>query len=72
MVAENIRNKTNMLSTQAIEEFRKLYKDEFDEVITVSESEILGARLVSLVKAVYGNDLINLKTIDKNNIKEKT
>lgn len=41
------------LSEKAIQEFRQIYKQEFDKEITPSEADRLGTNLISLIKLVY-------------------
>jgi hypothetical protein len=42
-----------MLSKQAVDEFKALYKKEFGEELSDSEAHEKGLRLINLIKAVY-------------------
>jgi hypothetical protein len=46
-----------MLSTEALEEFKKLYKDKYETQLNNKDALEYGTRLIGFVKAVYGNDL---------------
>jgi len=41
------------LSKQAIQEFREIYKDEFDQIISTTEAKKLGINLLNLMNVVY-------------------
>ncbi|MCL5431900.1 MAG: hypothetical protein M1484_02235 [Patescibacteria group bacterium] len=57
-----------MLSKEALEQFKTLYKQEYGVNLTDQIAEEFGNKLVTLVKAVYGD---NLPDIDKNGKREK-
>lgn len=52
------------LSTEALEQFKKMYKERYEIQLTNEEAIEFGIRLIKLVKAVYGNNLPKSKTID--------
>lgn len=54
-----------MLTTEALREFKELYKKEYKIELEDKEALELGTRLIGLVKAVYGNNLPAPKNIDK-------
>lgn len=58
------------LDPQAIEQFKALYLKAYKEKLTDQEAIELGTRLINFVKAVYGNNLPELKDIDTNKKKE--
>lgn len=49
-----------MLDEEAIEEFRKLYWQEFGIKLSAEQATYLGTKLVSMVRVVYGDDLPKL------------
>lgn len=53
-----------LIDKQALLEFKNLYYKEHLIRITESEANDYGNRLICLVKAVYGNQLPDLKAID--------
>ena len=55
-----------MLSKIAVDEFKNLYLQQYKQILTNELALKLGSKLVELVKAVYGNQLPDLKTIDSN------
>lgn len=60
-----------LINKQALLEFQNLYYKEHLIRITESEANDYGNRLIYLVKAVYGNQLPDLKAIDNNIRKEQ-
>lgn len=58
------------LDEKAIEEFKKLYLQEYGIKLTKQEAVEYGMRLIQLIKAVYGSDLPKLKTLDTGTKKE--
>jgi len=56
------------LSTEALEQFKKMYMDMYKIQLTNQEAIEYGTRLILLVKAVYGKDLP--KRFDKEDKKE--
>ena len=46
-----------ILDQEAIEEFKKLYHQEYGEELTNQQALECGTRLIRLVRAVYGNNL---------------
>lgn len=54
-----------MISQEALSDFKKIYLTEYNIPLTNKQALDFGNRLISLVKAVYGNQLPDLKTIDK-------
>lgn len=52
------------LDEEAIEEFKKLYLQEYGIKLTKQEAVEYGNRLIQLIKAVYGNNLPKPKTLD--------
>lgn len=51
------------LSTEALEQFKKMYKERYQIQLSDQEAVEYGTRLILLVKAVYGKDLP--KRLDK-------
>jgi hypothetical protein len=51
------------LSTEALEQFKKMYMDMYKIQLTNQQAVEYGTRLILLVKAVYGKDLP--KRLDK-------
>jgi len=51
------------LENAAIEEFQRLYFQEYGIQLTKEEAVAYGMRLVLLVKAVYGSDLPDRKNV---------
>ena len=60
-----------LIDKQALAEFQQLYYKEHLIRLTESEANDFGTRLICLVKAVYGHELPDLKTIDSNIRKEE-
>ncbi len=58
------------LSTEALEQFKKMYMDMYKIQLTNQEAVEYGTRLILLVKAVYGKDLP--KQFDKTPKKDNT
>ena len=52
------------LNEEAVEEFKELYLKEYGVQLTNQQAVEFGARLIQFVKAVYGDDLPKLKTLD--------
>ena len=52
------------LDEEALTEFVDLYKKEYGTELTRQEAVEYGTRFIRFVKAVYGNNLPKLKTID--------
>jgi len=50
----------SMLTKESIDEFKKIYLQEYGVNLTDEAANIYGSRLVGLVKAVYGDDLSQL------------
>ncbi|OGH14571.1 MAG: hypothetical protein A3H50_01435 [Candidatus Levybacteria bacterium RIFCSPLOWO2_02_FULL_37_10] len=48
----------------AIKEFQEMYLQKHGQKLTSEEALELGTRLINFVKAVYGNNLPKLKTLD--------
>lgn len=59
-----------MLTEKAISEFKTLYSKEYGIQLTNDRALEYGNGLVKLIKAVYGGQLPDLKTID--NVKHQT
>ena len=55
------------LSTEALEQFKKMYKERYEIQLSDEEAIEFGSRLIKLVKAVYGN---RIPVIDKCKDKE--
>lgn len=55
------------LSTEALEQFKKMYKDNYKFQLSDEEALEFGIRLIKLVKVVYGN---RIPIIDKHKNKE--
>lgn len=55
------------LSTEALEQFKKMYKDNYKIQLSDEEALEFGIRLIKLVKVVYGN---RIPIIDKHKNKE--
>lgn len=55
------------LSTEALEQFKKMYMDMYKIQLTEEEAVEFGIRLIKLVKVVYGN---RIPIIDKHKNKE--
>ena len=53
-----------MLSVEALEEFKKLYEDEYKIQLNDTDALEYATRLIGFVKAVYGNKLPTPKNID--------
>lgn len=60
-----------ILQSEAIEEFKKLYFEEFGVSLTVEQALGYSSSLIGLIKAVYGQNLLYSKTIDNNIRKEQ-
>lgn len=58
------------LDDGAIEEFQKLFLQQYGQKLTNEETLELGTRLINFVKAVYGSNLPKLKTLDTGTKKE--
>lgn len=58
------------LDDGAIEEFQKLFLQQYGQKLTNEEALELGTRLIGFVKAVYGDNLPKLKTLDTGTKKE--
>lgn len=54
----------------AIIEFQELYLQKYGQKLTNEEALQLGTRLINFVKAIYGNNLPKLKTLDTGTKKE--
>lgn len=52
------------LSTETLEQFKKMYKERYKIQLTNEEAIEFGVRLIRLVRAVYGNGLPKPETID--------
>lgn len=57
------------LAMEAVEEFQRLYFQEYGIRLTRQQAVEYGTRLVQLVKAVYGKDLPERKNVDIGNKK---
>lgn len=57
------------ITPEAIIEFKQIYEAESKTKLSDQQALAYGNRLICLIKAVYGNQLPNLKTID--NIKSQ-
>jgi len=60
----------NMISHEAIVEFKELYFQEYKVKLTDEQALDYGTRLIGLVKAVYGKNLPEPSDIDKDKCKE--
>lgn len=58
------------LDEAAINEFKKLYKENYDVLLTDQEAIEYGMRLIKLAQAVYGSDLPKLNNVDIHKKKE--
>lgn len=58
------------LEDGAIEEFQKLFLQQYGQKLTNEDTLELGTRLINLVKAVYGTNLPKLKMLDTGTKKE--
>ncbi len=58
------------LDSTAIEEFKKIYLRAYGQKLTSKEALELGTRLIGFVRAVYGDNLPKLKTLDTGTKKE--
>lgn len=59
-----------LLEKAAVEEFIELYSLEYGIKLTYKEALEYGTRLVGLVKAVYGRDLLKIDLDNEKNKKE--
>lgn len=62
-----------MLSTEAVNEFKKLYFKEYGIKLTNEQAIDMGTKLIRLIKAVYGPNLPkkwSSKVIDTNKTKD--
>lgn len=55
------------LSTEALEQFKKMYEEKYEIQLSNEEALEFGIRLIKLVKVVYGN---RIPIIDKHKNKE--
>ena len=58
------------LENAAIEEFKKIYLRVYGQKLASEEALELGTRLINFVKAVYGDNLPDLRDVDINKKKE--
>ena len=55
------------LSTEALKQFKKMYKEKYEIQLSNEEALEFGIRLIKLVKAVYGN---RIPIVDKHKNKD--
>lgn len=49
-----------MLDRDAIEEFQRLYHDQYGKWVSDAEAADYGARLIRLIRAVYGDNQLRI------------